>query len=118
MGIKLDMSEAYDRVEWSFLEAMMRRLGFCDWWVDLIMECVRTVSYAVIVNGQIVWSIQPSRGIRQGGPLSPYLFLLCAEALSSLINQAERAGTITGVPTSKRGPRLTHIFFFFLQMIA
>lgn len=66
MGIKLYMSKAYDKVEWSFLEAVMRRLGFYDRWVDLIMECIRTVSYAVIVNGQPVGSIQPSRGIHQG----------------------------------------------------
>jgi hypothetical protein len=89
----------------------MRKLGFPERWVELIMECVRTVSYAIIVTGQPVGTIQLSRGIRQGDPLSPYFFLLCAEALSSLITQTERAGIITGVPTSKRGPHLTHLFF-------
>jgi hypothetical protein len=65
------------------------------------MVCVRTVSYAVVVNGQPVGHIQPERGIRQGDPLSPYLFIICAEVLSSLLLQAERSGSFTGVPTSK-----------------
>jgi hypothetical protein len=111
MGIKLDMSKAYDRVEWKFLEAVMSKLGFSDRWVRLIMECVRTVTYSIIVNGQAVGKIKPSRGLRQGDPLSPYLFLLCAKALSSMLSKVESKRIITGVPTSKRGPRLSHLFF-------
>jgi hypothetical protein len=111
MGIKLGMSKAYDRVEWDFLEAVMLRLGFSPWWVHLIMACVSSVTYAILINGQPVGHIRPSRGIRQGDPLSPYLFLLCAEALSSLLQQAERTGSITSIPTSKMGPRISHLFF-------
>jgi hypothetical protein len=110
-GIKLDMSKAYDRVEWAFLEAIMRRMGFSARWIDLIMGCIRTVSYAVLVNGQPVGSIKPTHGIRQGDPLSPYLFLLCAERLSSLLSLAEEKGMITSVPISKARPRLSHLFF-------
>jgi hypothetical protein len=54
---------------------------------------------------------QPSRGLRQGDPMSPYLFLICAEVLSSLLFQAERKGVISGVPTSPKGPRISHLFF-------
>jgi hypothetical protein len=88
MGIKLDMSKAYDRVEWKFLEVVMEKLGFSQRWISLVMVCVRTVSYAVVVNSQAVGNIQPKRGIRQGDPLSPYLFIICAEALSGLLLQA------------------------------
>jgi hypothetical protein len=111
MGIKLDMSKAYDRVEWAFLEAIMRRMGFSARWIDLIMGCIRTVSYVVLVNGQPVGSIKLTHGIRQGDPLSPYLFLLCAERLSSLLSLAEEKGMITSVPISKARPRLSHLFF-------
>ena len=86
-------------------------MGFSHRWINLIMECVCTMSYSILVNGQPVGNIRPSRGIRQGDPLSPYLFIICAEALSSLINQAINNGVITGVSTSKNGHRLSHLFF-------
>jgi hypothetical protein len=111
LGLKLDMSKAYNRVEWAFLEAIMRRLGFDNRWIHLVMVCVRSVSYSVVVNGNPVGNIQPSRGIRQGDPISPYLFLLCAETLSSFISHAVNIGVISGVPTSPRGPILSHLFF-------
>jgi hypothetical protein len=63
IGLKLDMSKAYDRVEWPFLEAAMARLGFAERWVQLVMTCVRTVSYYVIVNGNRVGKICPTGGI-------------------------------------------------------
>jgi len=63
------------------------------------------------VNGNMVGNILPSRGIRQGDLISPYLFLICVEALSALLQQAEGKGFITGVPTSSKGPRLSHLFF-------
>jgi ribonuclease HI len=111
MAVKLDMSKAYDRVEWSFLEQVMYKMGFDQRWIDLIMMCVTTVRYAIVVNGQPCGSIIPERGLRQGDPISPYLFLLCAEALSSMLMKANREGVLTGVLTSKRGPRISHLFF-------
>ena len=111
MALKLDMSKAYDRLEWSYLEALMKRMGFCDSWVALIMECISTVSYSILVNGEPSNLIIPSRGIRQGDPLSPYLFILCTEGLHGLLARAAEAGLIRGVSICKKGPRLTHLFF-------
>jgi hypothetical protein len=111
MGIKLDMSKVYDRVEWNFIEAIMRKMGFSDRWVNLILECARIVTYAILINGRPVGNIKPTRGIQQGDTLSPYLFILCAEGLSSLLAAAKRTGAITGVPTSTNGPKLNQLFF-------
>jgi hypothetical protein len=66
MAVKLDIQKAYDRVEWPFLEAMMKALGFEEKWITLIMICVKSVSYSVLVNGVPYGKIQPSRGLRQG----------------------------------------------------
>jgi hypothetical protein len=111
MAVKLDMSKAYDKVEWGFLEAVMKHMGFCERWISLILMCIQTVTYSIVVNGNPCGLITPSRGIRQGDPISPYLFLLCAKALSSMIQKASDDGLSTGVPTSRRGPRISHLFF-------
>jgi hypothetical protein len=80
------MMKVYDRVEWPFLDAMMLKLGFPQSLVQLIMRCVSTVRFAVKVNGGLLEAFFPSRGIRQGDPISPYLFLLCSEGLTALLH--------------------------------
>jgi hypothetical protein len=111
MDIELDMSKAYDRVEWTFLRAVMNKIGFNSRWVDLVMKCVSTINYVVLVNGSPMGIFYPSRGLRQGDPISRYLFLLCAECLSNLLCNAEKKGYITGVPTSTKGPSISHLLF-------
>ena len=87
MAVKLDISKAYDRVDWNFLKGIMLKMGFNHRWVHLALEIVTTTSYSVLINGQPKGFITQSRGIRQEYPLSPYLFLLCAEGLSALLQK-------------------------------
>ena len=111
MAIKLDMSKAYDRVEWAFLERVMQGMGFAGRWIHLLMMSVCSASYLVLVNGEPTGYIKPHRGIRQGDPLSPYLFLLCAEGLSAILRQAERERQISGVAICRGSPKISHLLF-------
>lgn len=105
------MSKAYDRVEWRFLRDIMQRLGFDRRWIDLVMMCVTTVKYRIRVNGKLTKEFSLERGLRQGDPISPYLFLLCAEGFSSLLARAELEGKIGEVRICKSAPSVIHLLF-------
>lgn len=75
------MFKAYDRVGWSFLEKVLAAFGFPQQWVKLIMQCVTTVKISILVNDEPSPAFIPMCGLRQGDPISPYLFLLCLEVL-------------------------------------
>ncbi|XP_062103683.1 uncharacterized protein LOC133814782 [Humulus lupulus] len=111
MALKLDMSKAYDRVEWAFLGAIMARLGFHERWVSLILTCVSSVRYQITHQGHVMGPILPTRGIRQGDPLSPYLFLLCAEGFSSLVHLYERSRLLQGCKVARGAPVISHMLF-------
>jgi len=110
-AIKLDMHKAYDRVEWIFLEKIMSSLGFDHRWIRLIMACVSSVRYRVRFNNFETEMFIPTRGIRQGDPLSPYLFLLVAEGLSCMIRKAEERGELEGVKVCRGAPAISHLLF-------
>ena len=93
------------------MEKVLVQLGFHDRWVKLMMACITTASYLVLINGEPHGHITPSRGLRQDDPLSPYLFLMCTKALYGLIRSAANNGDVRGVSLCHNRPKLTHLLF-------
>jgi hypothetical protein len=94
---------------------MLERLGFSNKWINWMMICVSSVNYSVLVNFDQVEPIFPGRGLRQGNPLSPYLFILVTEGLTALIKHSVASGELHGVQIRRGHPRC---LTFFLLMIA
>ena len=93
----------------------MRKMGFNENWINLVMKCISSVSYSVLINGTSYRNIMTTRGLRQGDPLSPYLFLLCAEGFLALIHDAARNNHLNGISIC-RGPQKS--LTYSLPMIA
>lgn len=85
---KIDLEEAYDHVDWRYLESCLYDFGFPRITVVLIMHCVTSSSLSILWNGICLPTFSPTRGLRQGDPLSPYLFVICMEKLSLAIYEA------------------------------
>lgn len=108
---KLDLSKAYDRVDWVFLEQTMCKLGFAPRWIKWIMTCLSSVRYSIKFNGTLLDTFAPSRGLRQGDPLSPFLFLFVADGFSRLMEERVAAGDITPVKICRGAPGISHLLF-------
>ena len=89
----------------------MYKMGFPERWIDRVMSCVTTPSFSILINGKLYGNIHPSREIRQGDPLSPYLFLLCAKGFTSLLAKVELEGRIHGVSVCRRAPKISNLLF-------
>ena len=111
---KLDLEKAYDHINWDFLLIVMQKMGFGEKWAGWIRWCISTASFLVLINGSPTGFFQSTRGLRQGDPISPYLFVLGMEALSCLINRAVRGGFLTGCRLRGRGGngiQVSHLLF-------
>ncbi|KAL5563053.1 hypothetical protein UlMin_032800 [Ulmus minor] len=96
MGLKIDLQKAYDRLSWQFLAKVLKAFGFHSVWIHRVITCISTARLTLMLNGAPAHNFSPKRGLRQGDPLSPYLFILAMEVLSRLINQKVEAGLISG----------------------
>ena len=111
IAFKLDLEKAYDSISWEFLEATLRDFGFPGITTNLIMNCVKSSSLSILWNGCRLDSFSPTRGLRQGDPLSPYLFVLCMEKLSLYINQRVEEGLWHPISLSRGGLPISHLLF-------
>ncbi|GLT27742.1 hypothetical protein SLA2020_027180 [Shorea laevis] len=100
---KVDFEKAYDCVDWSFLDWMMENLGFGTKWRGWIMECLSTARISVLVNRSPTREFEMGKGLRQGDPLSPFLFLMIAEGLQGLVQRAVKEGMVPGIEIGKQG---------------
>lgn len=111
LAIKIDLEKAYDRIEWSFLHQALFFFKFPEKLIRLIMKCVATPSIQILVNGNKLPQFNSSRGLRQGDPLSPYLFVLCLEYLSLKIHHSCNNNVWKSLSCSRNGPKFSHLFF-------
>lgn len=115
--IKIDMAKTYDRVNRKFLLEVMRRLGFLAKWRDLIFNYIAYPMCSIMINGMVKGFFKPSRGLRQGDPLSLYIFILSEEILSHMIrvefNKGIKPFSHLGVggKGGRGGAMISHLFY-------
>lgn len=107
---KLDLEKAYDHVNLNFLDYVLERMGFGIKWRSRIFFCVRTVNYSILVNGSLAGFFKSLRGLRQGDPLLPFLFIMVSEILSNMLRKAE-ADFISGFLIENGRCRVSHLQF-------
>lgn len=107
--LKVDFEKAYDSVDWSFLEYMMKRVGMCDKWVRWMKACVFEGNMSILVNGCPTEEINVQRGLKQGDPLAPFLFLLVAEGFSGLMVNAVNRNLFKGFEIKDGGLVISHL---------
>lgn len=111
MILKLDLEKAYDRMEWAFIEETWRDVSLPIGLITAIMSILRSSSCRLIWNNECTDSIMQTRGLRQGDPLSPYLFILCMDRLSQWIHLKVAQDEWKPLQASRGGPRVSHLMF-------
>lgn len=111
MALKIDIEKAYDKVDWGFLLEIMRCCGFFPFWFQMISQYISTSSFSILLNGSPFCFFKPHRGLRQGDPLSPFLFILVMEGLTRLIAKAKNDNRMHGIKIARQAPPITHLLF-------
>jgi exonuclease III len=111
MLIKLDLSKAFDRASWQYIRAVLNSFGFDQTWISWVMNLTSSAFFSILVNGVPSKPFSPTRGIRQGDPLSPFLFVLLAEGLGRYIKASIYDGSLKGLPLHNIQPAPSHSQF-------
>ena len=111
MAIKLDMKKAYDRLEWPFILNVLRNFGFNERWINWISECISTTSFSILITSSPFGFFQLQRGLRQGDPLSLFLFIIAVEVLSKLLQKDEEINKLKGIKLAKGCQPISHLQF-------
>ncbi|XP_056690403.1 uncharacterized protein [Spinacia oleracea] len=110
-ALKIDLEKAYDRLEWNFIRFCLARKGFDRNSTDLILNCIASPATSIIVNGKPSPSFKTTRGIRQGDPISPYVFIICMEYLADMISEAASKENWKPFYLKRNGIPITHLMF-------
>ena len=108
---KIDFEKAYNHVSWDFLDHVLEKKGFSPRWRKWMRSCLSTVSFAILVNGNAKGWVKASRGLRQGDPLSPFLFTIMADVLSRMLLRAEERNVLEGFRVGRNRTRVSHLQF-------
>jgi hypothetical protein len=108
--MKIDLKKAFDSIDWSYLRLVLLSAGFGDKFTDWILSCVSSANFAVLINGEASSFFQSERGLRQGCPLSPYLFILIMESLSIILAKFCSDHKISGIKVSRLN-KIIHLMF-------
>ncbi|KAF5779588.1 putative RNA-directed DNA polymerase [Helianthus annuus] len=111
MYFKVDINKAYDSVNWAFLDSIMAQMKFPSKWRGWVMATLQSARASVLVNGSPTREFDCSRGLRQGDPLSPFLFVIVMEALSGIMKKAVSVGLFNGIKISNEGTSLSHLMY-------
>ena len=111
MALKIDTEKAFDTMEWSFLLNVLRLHGFSPTWINWVSQCISTPTFSFLINGSPFGNVKSSRGLRQGDPLSPFLYIIGADVLSRLLQRAESLGSLQGIKISPGCPQISHLQF-------
>ncbi|XP_076888771.1 secreted RxLR effector protein 78-like [Bidens hawaiensis] len=107
----IDFEKAFDNVKWNFLMSIMEQMGFPDKWCKWILRILSSARSSVLVNGSPTFEFQCFKGLRQGDPISPFLFIIVMEAFSCMFRRAAEAGIFKGIQTPNGGPILSHLLY-------
>ena len=97
MLIQLDLSKAFDKINWHYIRAILQDFGFSQIWINWIMELVSGAFLSIMLNGGTLQPFLPSRGISQGDPLSPFLFVIMAEGLGRSLSKVKQQNQLKGI---------------------